>query len=266
MALSENTMTRFGGIARLYGVNALERFSNAHVAVVGIGGVGSWCVEALARSGIGKISIMDLDEICVTNINRQLHAMDGNIGQQKTDAMAERIHAINPECVVQNIQSFYSERTSDAFFAHRFDFVIDAIDRVKEKSHLLAHCKASHIPIVSCGAAGGLRDPSRIQSADISKVTNDKLISQVRNKLRSLYHFPKGSPKKASKKFGIEAVFSTEQAVFPQCDGTVSTTRPQESESQNMRLNCANGYGSITHITATFGFFAVEKALHHIAQ
>ncbi|WP_018969034.1 tRNA cyclic N6-threonylcarbamoyladenosine(37) synthase TcdA [Rubritalea marina] len=265
MKLSPQSIERFGGIARLYGVPALERFTESHVAVVGIGGVGSWAAEALARSGIGKITLLDLDDICVTNINRQLHALDGAIGKQKTDAMEERIRAINPDCEVVNHIAFYSERNAEEFFAPGYDYVIDAIDRVKEKTHLLAQCRQRQIPVVSCGGAGGLRNPSLIQHADLSRVTNDPLLANVRSKLRSQYGFPKGDSKKP-KKFGIEAVFSTEQAVFPQCDGSVSTERPQEADGRDMRLNCASGYGSITHMTATVGFFAVERALHKLSQ
>ena len=267
MNLSENTIARFGGIARLYGVPALEKITRSHVAVVGIGGVGSWTVEALARSGVGEITMLDLDEICLTNINRQLHAMDGHIGQQKTDAMEARIKAINPDCKVHNQQGFYSERSAEAFFEEGFDVVIDAIDRVKEKSHLIAECSKRQIPIICCGAAGGLRDPSKIEVADLTRVTNDALLAQVRTKLRNQYGFPKGNAqKKKVKKFAIEAIFSTEQAMYPQCDGSVSTTRPKEADGRDMRLNCASGYGSITHMTATVGLFAAQRALEKIVQ
>ncbi|MFC5049813.1 ThiF family adenylyltransferase [Rubritalea spongiae] len=263
MNLSENTIARFGGIARLYGVDALEKFTNAHVAVVGIGGVGSWTVEALARSGVGQITLLDLDEICVTNINRQLHAMDGNIGQQKTDAMEARIKAINPDCEINNTHGFYSERSADVFFDNDFNVVVDAIDRVKEKTHLLAECNKRQLPVICCGGAGGLRDPSKIQIDDLTRVTNDALLAQVRTKLRSQYGFPKGDSKKKNKpkKFGIEAIFSTEQAMYPQCDGSVSTEKPKDADGRDMRLNCASGYGSITHMTATVGLFAAERAL-----
>ncbi|MFC4995177.1 tRNA threonylcarbamoyladenosine dehydratase [Rubritalea tangerina] len=267
MNLSENTIARFGGIARLYGVDALETFSNAHIAVVGIGGVGSWTVEALARSGVGQITMLDLDEICTTNINRQLHAMDGNIGQQKTDAMESRIQAINPECQVNNIQGFYSERSANDFFNASYDVVVDAIDRVKEKTHLVAECKKRQIPIICCGGAGGLRNPSLIQVDDLTRVTNDALLAQVRTKLRSQYGFPKGNTtKKKPKKFGVEAIYSTEQALFPQADGSVSCERPTDADGRDMRLNCASGYGSITHMTATVGLFAAERALNHLTS
>ena len=151
--LSSTTVERFGGIARLYGVKALETFQNSHICVVGIGGVGSWSVEALVRSGIGAITMIDLDEICITNINRQLHAMDGQVGKQKSDAMAERIKAINPECKIHCEYTFYSEKNAENLLSANFDYVIDAIDHVKAKTHLIATCKAKQLPVVICGGA-----------------------------------------------------------------------------------------------------------------
>ena len=149
---------RFGGIERLYGKKAMEKFHNSHVCVVGIGGVGSWIVEALARSGIGQITMIDLDEICVTNINRHLHAMDGEIGKQKTAAMADRVHAINPECNITCLETFFSHRNADEILDQGFDYVIDAIDRVPAKALLLAGCHQRSIPVISCGGAGGPGD------------------------------------------------------------------------------------------------------------
>lgn len=260
--LRTNTIERFGGIARLYGVNALEVFQESHVCVVGIGGVGSWSAEALARSGIGKISMIDLDEICITNINRQLHAMDGEIGKQKTDAMEQRIKAINPECEVINFQTFYSEKNADELLCQDIDFVVDAIDHVKAKVDLIQRCKRKQIPLVVCGGAGGLKDPTKIQIDDLAKVYNDALIKQVRNKLRSEHGFPKGGSGKI-KKFGIECIFSSESPVFPQCDGTVSNTRGNDLDT---KLNCTTGYGSITHMTATVGLFATERCLNYLAN
>lgn len=252
---------RFGGVARLYGQRALETFLDAHVAIVGIGGVGSWSAEALARSGVGKLTLIDLDDICVTNINRQLHALQGTIGQQKTDTMAARIHDIHPGCEVVSQQAFYSERNSEELFSAGFDVVIDAIDRVKEKCHLLATCHQREIPVISCGGAGGLRDPRQIQVADLARSHNDALLHQVRKNLRANYGFPAGG--KSIKRFGIECIFSSESPVFPSCDGGVTDRR---EDAQSTRLNCASGYGSITHMTATFGLFAAERALHYLSH
>ncbi|HBE22403.1 MAG TPA: tRNA cyclic N6-threonylcarbamoyladenosine(37) synthase TcdA [Verrucomicrobiales bacterium] len=249
---------RFSGISRLYGARALERFHQAHVTVIGIGGVGSWIVEALARSGIGQITMVDLDEICVTNVNRQLHAMDGQIGRLKTTAMAERIHAIHPDCQITEKQTFYSEKNADELLASSPDVVIDAIDAVRQKCHLIAECKIRGIPIVTVGAAGGRRDPSCIQIADLAMTCHDALLLQTRKNLRAHHGFPKAPTGKKIKKFGVTAVFSSESPVFPQCDGSVSTQRP---EGTNLRLSCDSGYGTATPVTATFGMIAAAQAL-----
>ncbi len=249
---------RFSGISRLYGQAALARFSHAKVAIVGIGGVGSWTVEALARSGIGLLTLIDLDEICLSNVNRQLHAMDGQIGRLKTTAMADRIHAINPDCLVVEKQTFYSEKNADELLSAGFDVVIDAIDAVRQKCHLIAACKERGIPIITCGAAGGRSDPSRIQVADLALTSQDALLLQTRKNLRTHHGFPKAPTGKKIKKFGVTAIFSSEPPVFPQCDGSVSPHRP---EGSSLRLNCESGYGTATPVTATFGLIAAAQAL-----
>jgi tRNA A37 threonylcarbamoyladenosine dehydratase len=262
-------MERFGGIQRLYGKSGMEKFQRAHVCVVGIGGVGSWCVEALARSGIGRITMIDLDEICVSNINRQLHAMEGEIGRQKTAAMASRIKAINPDCDVVCKEAFFGEHNAGEILDGGFDYLIDAIDHAKAKSLLLAASRQRDIPIISCGGAGGLRDPSQIRIDDLSRCYNDNLMNKVRKNLRSQYGFPPGADplkKIKARKFGIECVFSTESPVFEQCDGEVSPQKPTSSTSESKKLNCVSGYGSVTHITAAFGLFAVSRALARIAS
>lgn len=260
---------RFGGIERLYGKAAMEKFSKAHVCIVGIGGVGSWAVEALARSGIGKITMIDLDEICVTNINRQLHAMDSEIGRQKTAAMASRISGIHPECEVVCLESFFNQRNADEILDQGFDYVIDAIDRVQSKSLLLDGCYKRDIPVISCGGAGGLRDPSQIKIDDISRCYNDSLMNHVRVNLRRKYGFPAGpdaKKKRKLKKFYIDCIFSSECPVYPQCDGEVSTQRPDNLKAADTRINCVSGLGSITHMTATFGFFAVSRCLAYLSE
>jgi len=263
---------RFGGIARVYGEPALKKIHAAHVCVVGIGGVGSWAVESLARSGVGEITMIDLDEICVTNINRQLHAMDGEIGRQKTAAMASRIKAINPDCKINCLETFFSKRNSDDILNSNFDYVIDAIDQSIAKSHLLAECKQRGIPVICCGSAGGLTDPTKILISDLSRSFNDALLLQVRRDLRKHYGFPTGADLKRKikgKKFGIDCIFSSESPVFPQCDGSVSPLRPaspKNGESGSTRLNCNSGFGSITHMTATIGLFATSQCLKNLAS
>lgn len=261
--LSENTKLRFGGIARLYGVRALETFSRSRVVVVGIGGVGSWTVEALARSGIRKIRMVDLDEICVTNVNRQLHAMDGQIGRQKTAAMAERVRAINPECEVEVIEGFFTERSVEEVLGGEVDGVIDAIDSLQHKALLLAECRKRGLAVVTCGGAGGKRDATRISVRDLAFSGKDALLHQLRKRLRKDYGFdavPMGSK---PKEMGIRAVFSDEPAVYPSGDGEVSCEKP---EGADMRLNCATGYGTATHVTATFGVVAAGAMLDLLAM
>jgi len=260
---------RFGGIERLYGKTSLQKFNQAHICVVGIGGVGSWAVEALARSGIGKITMIDLDEICITNINRQLHAMDGEIGRQKTAAMASRINAIHPDCEVTCLETFFNHQNANDILNQGFDYVIDAIDRVQSKSLLLDGCHKRNIPAISCGGAGGLRDPSLIKIDDIARCYNDPLMNHVRRNLRNKYGFPAGpNPKikRKLKKFGIDCIFSSERPVYPQCDGEVSIQRPENLQGVDTRINCSSGYGSITHMTATFGFFAVARCLSDVSE
>ncbi len=256
--LSEETKNRFGGIARLYGVSALESFAAARVVVVGVGGVGSWTVEGLARSGIGSIRMVDLDEICITNVNRQLHAMDGQIGRQKTAAMAERVRAINPDCKLEVIEGFFTERSVEEVLGGEVAGVIDAIDSMNHKALLIAECKRRGLPVVTCGGAGGKRDATRISVRDLAFCGKDALLHQLRKNLRKDHGFapvPMGSKPQP---MGIPAVFSEESPVYPGGDGEVSCDRPDDAD---MRLNCATGYGTATHVTATFGLVAAGAML-----
>ncbi|WP_439256663.1 tRNA cyclic N6-threonylcarbamoyladenosine(37) synthase TcdA [Lonepinella sp. BR2271] len=244
----DNFEQRFGGIGRLYTPNGLAQLRQSHICVIGIGGVGSWVVEALARSGIGKITMIDMDDICVTNINRQLPALTGTIGKLKTEVMAERINLINPECQVNIIDDFLSSENLADYLTPNYDYVIDAIDSVKTKSALIAYCKRNKIKVITIGGAGGQTDPTQIQIADLSKTIQDPLLAKVRSTLRKDYHFSQ-NPKR---KFGVEAVFSTQPLIFPQM---------RENCEISASMNCANGFGAATMITATFGFFAVSRVI-----
>lgn len=260
--MTPDFFSRFGGIARLYGTRALEKFSVSTVMVIGLGGVGSWSVEALARSGIGHLILVDLDDLCLTNTNRQIHALTETIGQSKASALARRAREINPEITVSERQTFYTEKNGLALLSDpRPDFVIDAIDAVRPKCHLLATCVREKIPVITSGAAGGRIDPTQIRLDDLAKVHNDSLLAAVRRQLRSDYGFPKADKK--IRKFGIEAIFSPELARFPQCDGSASTERP---ENMPAGLKCDAGYGAVTHLTATFGNFAAARALDALAS
>jgi tRNA A37 threonylcarbamoyladenosine dehydratase len=249
---------RFGGIARLFGTAGLQRLRNAHVCVVGIGGVGSWSVEAFARSGVGALTLVDLDDICVSNVNRQLHALDSAIGAPKVAAMAERVRGINAECKVTAVPEFFTGTNADTLLGTPFDCVLDAIDNVAAKCQLIAGCRARGIPIVTCGGAGGRRDPTRIRVADLAQTSHDRLLQKVREQLRKDFGFPRDG-----KRFGIDCVFSAEPQVFPQCDGSVGTTR---EEGADLRLNCASGFGSATFVTGAFGFAAAGVIVSRIAE
>lgn len=260
--MPDSILHRFGGIARLYGHAGLERFLRARVAVIGVGGVGSWAVESLARSGIGNLTLVDLDEICVTNINRQLHAMDGQIGRQKTEAMAERARAIHPAASITVIQKFFNETSAAEILDAGFDAVIDAIDTTRYKTLLLAECHRRGFITITCGGAGGRRDPTRIRVDDLAYSGKDALLHQVRRSLRWDYGFPKIPQRVTPEPMGIEAVFSDEPQFYPQCDGSVSTMKPDDGDH---RLNCASGLGSVTHVTSAFGMTAAGRVLERLA-
>jgi tRNA threonylcarbamoyladenosine dehydratase len=251
---------RFGGIARLFGVDALARLRAAHVCVVGIGGVGSWAVEALARSGVGHLTLVDLDEVCVSNVNRQLHALNPEVGRPKVEVMAERVCAINPECDARPVLEFFTESNAESLFRIRYDFVVDAIDSLANKCRLIALCREKSIPLVTCGGAGGRRDPTAVRITDLAFTTHDRLLQKVREKLRKDFDFPRGE-----KKFGVDAVFSPEPPMFPTRDGTVCAQRDARTDGESLRLNCDSGFGTATFVTGTFGFAAAARVVQRIA-
>jgi tRNA A37 threonylcarbamoyladenosine dehydratase len=250
--------TRFGGIARLYGRDGLARLRAAHVGVVGIGGVGTWAAEALARSGVGAISLVDLDEVCVTNINRQLPALTDTVGRAKVAVMAERIRAINPECRVTAEQRFFNEQTADELLAPKFDFILDAIDDVTNKMLLLVRCRDQKIPVIACGGAGGRRELTSVRVGDLSKASHDKLLSEVRRRLRKEHGFPA-----EHSVMNLPCVYSVERAIYPQADGSVCEMR--SSAEDGSRLNCNGGLGSATFVTGAFGFAAAGFVVRKIA-
>jgi len=244
---------RFGGVSRLYGEAGLARFKAAHVCVIGIGGVGSWAAEALARNAIGRITLIDLDNIAESNVNRQLHAVDGAFGKAKVTAMAERIHAINPECDVVEIEDFVTLENAVSMLDRGYDAVLDAIDDARAKVAIAAYCQQHKLPLIITGAAGGRLDPTRIRTADLAQVTGDRLLAKVRNQLRRDHRFPKGE----KVKFGIQAVYSDEQVQKPVASCDTDTT----DNAAITGLNCA-GYGSSVCVTAPFGMTAASLALN----
>lgn len=264
---------RFGGVRRLYGESGLAKLQVAHVIVVGIGGVGSWAVEALARNAVGRITLVDLDNIAESNFNRQIHALDNNLGKAKVTAMRERILQINPLCQVHEIEDFVSpENVGDALggniHAGAGAVVLDATDDVKAKVAMAAYCKANGLHLVLAGAAGGRLDPTQVMVDDLAYVAGDRLLAKVRNQLRKAHGFAKGvdtvqaSKKSKQAKFGLLAVFSNEPVIKPD---TVCDVASGNANNAISGLNCA-GYGSAVSVTATFGFVAAQTVLNLILK
>jgi tRNA A37 threonylcarbamoyladenosine dehydratase len=246
---TSNSSRRFGGIERLYGAGSLARLAAAHACVIGIGGVGSWAAEALARSGVGGLTLIDLDHVAESNVNRQAHALEDTLGQAKVLAMKERIAKINPDCRVDCIEEFVTPENA-ATLIPNCDAVLDCIDQVRAKAALIAHCRRLKIPVVTTGGAGGRVDPTQIRIDDLARTTQDALASKLRARLRKEYGFPRD----AKKKFAVPCVFSAEQIRRPQnqaCD---------LDEAGLHGLNCA-GYGSSVAVTAGFGCAAAAWAL-----
>ncbi len=251
--------TRFAGIARLYGSEALARFRRSHVCVVGVGGVGSWVVEALARSGIGALTMIDLDDVCVTNVNRQLPALDGNIGRSKVGVLADRVRLIQPGCKVQAVEEFLTESNAQRLLQPGFHYVVDAVDRAAIKVRMIVNCREMKVPVLTMGGAGGRRDPLRIRLDDLNRTSGDRLLRAVRTELRSNHRF--AGPGKM--KHHVLAVYSDEPQTFPWADGTCrSVAQPGES----LRMDCASGYGAATHVTATFAMVASGAVLVELAK
>lgn len=252
---------RFGGIGRLYGREALARFRTAHICIVGIGGVGSWTVEALARCGIGKLTLIDLDMIAESNVNRQIHALGNEFGKAKVHAMAERVLAINPECTVEQIEEFVTPENLDSMLGRGYDVIVDAIDQVRTKVAMADWCRKNDIALIMAGGAGGQIDPTQIRVDDLSRTTQDPLLSKVRSQLRKLHEFPR-DPKK---RFGVTAIYSTEPLRYPARNEEADTDSACAVPAGPAGLNCA-GFGSSTCVTATFGLFAATAALRHLME
>ena len=253
--LPSDYLDRFSGIARLYSAAGLTRLHGSHVAVIGVGGVGSWSAEALARSGVGHLTLVDADEICVTNVNRQLHALDGTVGQPKTAVLAERIRLINPLCEVREERIFFTAATAERLLAPTYDAVIDAIDPTALKALLIAACRERGLPLVVGGGAGGKIDPASIRTGDLAFATNDKLLRGLRRVLRNDYGFPSEASGEA---FGVRCVYSIENARYPWSDGSV---RDDSEPGSHLRLNCDTGFGTTTAVAGSFGFAAAAEAI-----
>ncbi len=236
---------RFGGLARLYGAAGYQRLRSLRVAVVGLGGVGSWAVEALARSGVARLVLIDFDQVAESNINRQIQALGRTVGAAKVDALAERVADIHPGCDIVKVEDFATPENWPALLPVPVDVLIDACDQVRAKAALAAWAMATRTPFVCVGAAGGKRRPQAVDVADIAEVTHDPLIASLRQRLRKQH----GAARQG--RIGVRAVFSRENVVAPVSDETCAT---------DGSLNCA-GYGSSVAVTATFGMVAAGEAI-----
>ncbi len=259
MTQSSSYSERFGGIQRLYGKTRAQWIPQLHICVIGIGGVGSWAAEALARSGVGHITLIDHDDIALSNINRQIHTLDSTLEQSKVLTMKERILQINPNCQCHAIDDLLTENNLRKYIITDYDFVIDAIDSVRQKSALIYYCKRNKIPLITTGGAGGLIDPTAVEICDLSKTYNDPLAAKVRSQLRYHYNFSR-NPKR---RFGVECVFSTEQQVYPQADGSIGQEKPGV---KGVSLDCNFGYGSSACVTSVFGFTAAARTIEKSLQ
>ncbi len=244
----------FSALPRVYGNQAFEQLSRMRFCVVGIGGVGSWAIESLARTGVGHLTMIDHDYVTVSNINRQLHALSNTVGQSKVELMQERISKINPDCDVHAIDDFLAESNLSTYLDQGFDVVIDAIDSIRFKCAMINFCKRNRIPLITTGGAGGRTDPLSVGVTDLSRTWNDALAAKVRKRLRTDYGFSK-NPKR---RFGVECVFSKEQPVYPDSAGGVTHARPGVPGAS---LDCEQGYGSVSMVTGTFGLVAASRAI-----
>lgn len=251
---------RFSGVQRLYGSRAYANLQAAHVAVIGIGGVGSWSAEALARTAIGKITLIDLDDIASSNINRQIHALQDTLLASKVETMKARILQINPDCDVQAIEDFVTTDTVHEYLNQDFTVVIDAVDSISAKAAMIAYCKRRKIKIITVGGAGGQIDPLQVTKGDLAKTIQDPLAAKLRSELRRQYNFSKNT----KRNFGVECIYSTEQLRYPTADGETSMQKVQQQGSGKM--DCSTGFGAYVGVTATFGLVAASRAIEYIIR
>ena len=255
--MRQDLLDRFAGIDRLYGSGTVTHLASARVAVVGLGGVGSWAVEALARSAVGHIALIDADDLCLSNTSRQLPALAGQYGRNKARAMAERCLAINPAMEAVAVESFLTPSNQAELLDNGYDLVLDACDSFRTKVEAIAWCRRRKQPIVTVGSAGGRTDPTQVRVRDLSRTEHDAMLSLIRKKLRSEFGFPKNH----DRYFGVPAVYSLENVRYPQADGSVCGLRPKVDRDAALNLDCGAGLGAATHVTGAFAFAAVAKAL-----
>lgn len=249
---------RFAGIDRLYGRGSVARLAASHVVVVGVGGVGSWLAEALVRSGLGRVTLIDADEVCVSNCNRQSHALDGQFGRAKVTVLAERLRAINPDLGVEAIAEFLTAGNLERLLDRDQNLVVDVCDAFRSKVEMIHWCRRNKRALIVCGSAGGRSDPTRVQVRDLSRTEHDALLSLIRKKLRAEHGFPRNR----DRYFGIPAVYSLENVRYPQADGSVCGQRPPGEGG--LKLDCGGGLGAAMHVTAAFAMAAAAKAIEKL--
>ncbi|HFE47408.1 MAG TPA: tRNA threonylcarbamoyladenosine dehydratase [Nannocystis exedens] len=251
---------RFDRMGRLLGDQGMARLFSSHVMIVGIGGVGSWAAESLARSGVGQISLVDFDLICVTNTNRQLHALKGTTGKAKVAVMAERLRLVQPRCTVQAVRKFYNQKTSAELLADPPDLVIDAIDNLAAKTHLIATCRARGLPLVVSGGASGRLDPTQIRESDLAKVKGDPFLAATRKILRQRHEFPRSDAL-----WDLPTIHSTEEPALPQSlaydDGAFQCVCPQGQNSPHSCEHRSVIYGTASFVTGAFGLACAAAAV-----
>lgn len=248
---------RFAGIDRLYGQGAVAALSACRVAVVGVGGVGSWLVEALARSGVGHLRLIDADDVCESNVNRQLPAIEGSFGRSKVALLAERVQSINPQARVEPLPQMLTAGNLEDLVGEGIDLVLDACDSFRSKVELIAWCRRRKLPLIVSGSAGGRTDPTQVRVRDLSRTEHDALLALIRKKLRQEFGFPKNR----DRYFGVPAVYSLENVRYPQPDGSVCGVRPSVAGEAGFKLDCGAGLGAATHITGAFAFAMAGRAL-----
>ncbi len=259
---------RFDRMGRLVGDQNMSKLFKSHVMVIGLGGVGSWAAESLIRSGVGKITLVDFDEICITNTNRQLHAQQGMVGRKKSEVMGERLKKINPQAQVKPLNLFYNAENSETILAEQPDFIIDAIDNLTAKCHLLAVCSERQIPLITSGGSAAKMDPTRIRIVDLAETSVDPMAAQVRKILRTKYNFPEGP---SDKKFNIPCVFSDEEPMEP--------IELNYDKGQGFKCVCPQGqkslhscehrnviYGTSSFVTGAFGLTMASWVVREIVK
>lgn len=258
--LSPEYLLRFSGIARLYGQEALLALSKAHFAVIGLGGVGTWVAEALARSGVGELTLIELDDVCVTNTNRQIHALKSLIGQSKNKVISERMKEINPEIIIHSVEDFVDGENLTRLIGKQHHVVIDAMDAAHIKATIVAYCLAIKVRLITVGSSGGKQQPQLVTANDLGRSISDPLLVKVRTQLYQVHNFSRDK----NRKFRVDAIYSTEQMQYPQPDGSVCMNK--HAMQQGVRLDCAGGFGSSVMVTGTFGFLAAAKAIERYLQ